>query len=219
MSAFLESILNPPETTWSEHVRVPVYRQADYIAALERDYREKGLEFDRSKFEFEGVDVDVTVKSPPPRSFPDPRHVPVTLTVMKNNKVKVTAHTAWTTLWERYFDKARAPPLRALVQGYKAIGCDDEFLKDIIRNHDKNVKQSKTFAKHIQKVFNKAKKVPKKKVKVEEPAEETTEVTSDAEEERDEDEDEADDDEGFDMEVEEEEAVEDEDVVLSDDDL
>lgn len=223
MGDFLDSILNPPETNWSEHERVPVYRHKDYLDALERDYLQKGLPFDRSKFEIAGLCDAPTVTPPPARTFPDPKHVPVTLTVMKNSKIKVTAHTAWTTLWERYFDKGRAPPLRALVQGYKAVGCDDDFLKNIIKSHDRKVQISKSIAKHINKVFNKKpqKKAPKREKPVLEKKEEDEDEPNEVSDE--EEDDAAEDDEGFDMEgggEDDEPAIEDDDVVLSDvDDL
>lgn len=219
----LEAITNPPETNWSEHVHVPVYRHEDYLDALERHYRECGIAFDRSKFECAPVKRKPTIHEPPVPSFPDPTHVPVTLTVMKNNKVKVVAHTAWHALWERYFNRGKAPPLRALVQGYKAIGCDDDFLKNIIKSHDTKIKHhAKLFAKHIQKVFDKAKKVVpvKKKAKVEVAAVVVEEdAASDAEEDDEAEEDDDDgpvDEEGFDMEIGDDEDVVDDDVVLSD---
>lgn len=218
MGGLLDSILNPPETNWYKHERLPVYRHKDYLDALERDYRQCGVPFDRSEFEIEGLEEAPTVKPPPQRSFPDPRHVPVTLTVMKNNKVRVTAHTAWTTLWERYYDKGRAPPLRALVQGYKAVGCDDEFLKNIIKTHDVKIKDSKAFAKHIQKVFNKP---SKKKKKEEEVVVEDPDPPPSDDEREDNEGDDGDDDDGFDMEAAEDEdaAVEDDDVLSDVDDL
>ena len=216
--ALLEYLVNPPETNWYRHERLPVYRHKDYVDALEREYLEKGLEFERSKFEFDDLEEPITVEKPRVRKFPDPKHVPVTLTVMKNNKVKVTCQTAWTTLWERYYDKGKAPPLRAIVQAYKAVGCDDDFLKKVIKSHDAKVRDSKLFAKHIQKVFKmeeKKKKVTKKApVVVEEDEEEI--AASDAEDDDDGGADDGGaDDEGFDMEVDDDEDVED-DTVLSD---
>lgn len=215
----LEYLTTPPETNWYKHERLPVYRHKDYVDALERDYLSLGLEFDRSKFEFEGLEDRVTVEKPTARVFPDPKHVPVTLAVMKNNKIKVTCHTAWTSLWERYYDKGRAPPLRAIVQAYKAVGCDDDFLKNLIKSHDAKVRDAKLFAKHIQKVFKMQEKKKGKPTKRAPPPPEE-EASSDAEDAEEEDEPEEDndvgDDEGFDMEVgDEDEAVED-DAVLSD---
>jgi hypothetical protein len=215
----LEYLTNPPETNWYKHERLPVYRHKDYVDALERDYLSKGLAFERAKFEFDDLEDPVTVRKPLEREFPDPKHVPVTVTVMKNNKVKVTCHTAWTNLWERYYDKGRSPPLRAIVQAYKAIGCDDDFLKKVIKSHDAKVRDGKILAKHIQKVFKmqeKKKKVTKKAVAAEEEAE--TSVTDD---EDDEDEHERenhadDDDEGFDMETADEDDDVVDDAVLSD---
>lgn len=211
----LEYLTDPPETNWYKHERLPVYRHKDYVDALERDYIACGLEFDRSKFELHDLEDPITVEKPPVHTFPDPKHVPVTLTVMKNNKIKVTCHTAWTNLWERYYDRGKAPPLRAIVQAYKAVGCDDEFLKNVIKSHDAKVRNSKLFAKHIQKVFKmeeKKKKVTKKAPVVVEEDEEEIAAASDAEED---DDDVVDDDEGFDMEVDDDEDVED-DAVLSD---
>lgn len=221
MSGLLESILNPPETNWCERERVPVYRHKDYVDALEKHYRECGVAFDRSLFEIDGLENAPTVTEPPERQFPDPRHVPVTLTVMKNNKVKVTAHTAWNNLWERYYDKGKSPPLRALVQAYKAVGCDDDFLKNIIKRHDQKIKDCKAFARHIQKIFNKPKKSSKKQPKEEEVVAEDPDPPSDDDDDE-EDQGGGGDEEGFDMETGEEDdatADDDDDVVLSDVDL
>lgn len=213
----LEYLTNPPETNWYKHERLPVYRHKDYVDALERDYLSKGLEFDRAKFEFDDLEDPVTVRKPPEREFPDPKHVPVTVVVMKNNKVKVACHTAWTNLWERYYDKGRAPPLRAIVQAYKAIGCDDDFLKKVIKSHDAKVRDGKILAKHIQKVFKmqekKKKVVTKKAAAAEEEAETPPTDDDDEDDERELD---MDDEEGFDMETADDGEDDVEDDVLSD---
>jgi len=215
----LEYLTDPPETNWYKHERLPVYRHKDYVDALERDYLSKGLAFDRTKFEFDDLEEPVTVGKPASYEFPDPKHVPVTVAVMKNNKVKVTCHTAWTTLWERYYDKGRTPPLRSIVQAYKAIGCDDDFLKKVIKRHDTKVKDSKFLAKHIQKVFKmqeKKKKVTTKTKAAEVEVETPTEDDADDEDGDDHETEAPTDDEGFDMEVADKDEDVAEDDVLSD---
>lgn len=60
----------------------------------------------------------------------------VQLTYTKT-RVKVKLNTSLIELHEKYFARARAPPLRALTAAYKSVGCSEKFLEQFKRTRER----------------------------------------------------------------------------------
>jgi len=103
--------------------------------------------------------------------------------------VRVKLNTTIGDLHDKYYNKQKSPPLKALVQAYKSLGYSNAFLEKIIKSHDKKIKITESF--NVDTAFGK--EPVKKKKKKEEPEPEV--------EEEDEDEEDEDDDPGEDGEM------------------
>lgn len=83
----------------------------------------------------------------------------VQLTYTKT-RVKVKLNTSLIDLHEKYFARARAPPLRALTAAYKSVGCSQEFLERFKRTREraKRVCSSEFINKFVAEPKKRAKK-------------------------------------------------------------
>ena len=222
----IEYLTKPPPTEWHETGMQPVYMHDVYLDALEKNYRELGLEFDRSKFE---VDFKPTVplERAPEEEMTHPFgdvYLDVTYT---KNRVKLKVNYALYNIQERYYARGKTPPLRTLVQALKSVGHTDDFLKKVILKHEQNKAYHKKLWKYVElKLFGdekkkkkaKKEKVIKKQKEKEEEEDDDVKIGSDIEEEENEEKDDDDEDlDGeFDMEKDDDEDVVEDDLDVSD---
>lgn len=210
--SFLYNILTPCDTKHYKYVRAPVYKQEDYLKALEKNNKEMGIPYKDPEL------PEYTYVSPPQRlkepelTFVD--RVYVKMKILKNGTVRIKLDPSFAMLYEKYYSKGKTPPSKSVIQAYKSVGFSPDFLEKIKKGFVKNIEQQKRIEKIIDKVFNKEpvkKPKPKKKKKEEESIEEdepVEEIEEREEEDEDEDEDDAPEDEGMDVEPEVEDDVE-----------
>ena len=135
----------------------------------------------------------------------------VKMKFLKSGIVRIKLDASIASLHEKYYSKAKRPPMKTVIQAYKSMGFSEEFLEKIKKGFARNAVQQKRIEKVIDKIFNKEPvKKPKKKKKEEEIVEEEKEIEDeDTPEDDDEDEDVPGEDDGMDVEPEVEEDVED----------
>ena len=169
--SFLYKLLNPPPTKFPVKVKQPVYHQDDYLKLLKASDERMGL-----KYVDPGLPIVIPVVYPDPPQEPDlpySDHIRVTLKILKNGIVRVKVYPSIAILHERYWSKCIVPPLKPVIQAFKAYGFSDEFIKNIEKSQKKADLFKQKVGKIIEKIFDKepVKKIKKKK-KVEEVIEE-----------------------------------------------
>ena len=184
---FLYNIVKPPPVRYYTHKPQPVYRKEDYLHLLAKDRAELGLEPKEMNIPDWNPPVIEQRKLECHVFFVNPVHLQ--LRILKSGIVRVKLNTAIGDLHDKYYNKQKSPPLKALVQAYKSVGYSNAFLEKIIKSHDKKIKITESF--NVDTAFGK--EPVKKKKKKEEPEPEL--------EEEDEDEEEEDDDPGEDGEM------------------
>ena len=196
---FLHKLLNPPATKVYKLVKQPIYKKNDYLALLRKNYKELGLEYKEPDIPEYVPTPKVETSKEPEITYPD--WVYVKIKILKSGVVRIKLDASFATLYEKYYSKNKAPPVKSAIQAYKSIGFSKEFLEHIKKNFDNRVEINKKIGTIIDKVFNKepVKKIKKKK---EEPPEEIDEEDP-PDDEEDPQEDEPEEDEGMDVEVEE----------------
>ena len=200
---FLYNLLNPPPTKFPVKVKQPVYHQDDYLKLLKASDERMGL-----KYVDPGLPIVIPVVYPDPPQEPDlpySDHVRVTLKILKSGVVRVKVYPSIAILHEKYWSKCIVPPLKPVLQAFKAYGFSDDFIKNIEKSQKKADLFKQKVGKIIEKIFDKepVKKIKKKK-KVEEVIEEddVPPVPDEPEEE-----------ETLDVEPDEEEEVEEEEYI------
>ena len=201
--SFLYKLLNPPPTKFPVKVKQPVYHQDDYLKLLKASDERMGL-----KYVDPGLPIVIPVVYPDPPQEPDlpySDHVRVTLKILKSGVVRVKVYPSIAILHEKYWSKCIVPPLKPVLQAFKAYGFSDDFIKNIEKSQKKADLFKQKVGKIIEKIFDKepVKKIKKKK-KVEEVIEEddVPPVPDEPEEE-----------ETLDVEPDEEEEVEEEEYI------
>ena len=168
---FLYNLLNPPPTKFPVKVKQPVYHQDYYLKLLKASDERMGL-----KYVDPGLPIVIPVVYPDPPQEPDlpySDHIRVTLKILKSGIVRVKVYPSIAILHERYWSKCIVPPLKPVIQAFKAYGFSDEFIKNIEKSQKKADLFKQKVGKIIEKIFDKepVKKIKKKK-KVEEVIEE-----------------------------------------------
>jgi hypothetical protein len=169
--SFLYKLLNPPPTKFPVKVKQPVYHQDDYLKLLKASDERMGL-----KYVDPGLPIVIPVVYPDPPQEPDlpySDHIRVTLKILKSGIVRVKVYPSIAILHERYWSKCIVPPLKPVIQAFKAYGFSDDFIKNIEKSQKKADLFKQKVGKIIEKIFDKepVKKIKKKK-KVEEVIEE-----------------------------------------------
>jgi len=197
--SFLHNLLNPPPTRFPMKIKQPVYHQDDYLKLLKSSNERMGIKY---------VDPELPIVIP--AVYPDPPqepdlpysdHIRVTLRILKNGIVRVKVYPSIAILHEKYWSKCIVPPLKPVIQAFKAYGFSVDFIKKV----EKSQKKAELFKQKVPfilaKIFDKepVKKIKKKK-KVEEVIEEDIPPVPDEPEEE----------ETLDVEPEEEEVEEEE---------
>jgi hypothetical protein len=204
--SFLYDIITPKETNFYEYKKAPVYDKHIYLKFLEKNNKQLGIPYNEPDLPDATPCEQPKPPDEPKLEFGD--RVQVVLKVLKSGIVRVKVNGAIATMYEKYYKQGKRPPLKTILQAYKAHGFSKEFLEKIKKNHEKKMIFAKKVPKILEKIFDKepAKK-PKKEKKKKEPEEELENEAPDEEEE----EDDVPDEEGqMDIEPEEEEVVEEE---------
>ena len=214
--SFLHGLLNPGPTTFYKYVPAPVYKEDDYLKMLQKNNETLGIPYKDPQLPKYEKPIKLEPKKEPELTFCD--RVYVKMKILKSGIVRIKLDASIATLHEKYYSKAKRPPMKSIVQAYKSMGFSPEFLEKIKKRFTWNVKEQQRIEKIVDKIFNKepVKKVKKKKKeKEEEVVEEEKEIEEDEPPEDDEEDDDVPgEDEGMDVEPEvedvEEEPVEEE---------
>ena len=183
----------------------PVMYQDAYLRALEKNNTELGIPF---------VDPKLPTYEPPPvptkpvePDLPYLDRVYVNFRFLKKGIVRIKIVPHFLVLYEEYYKRALRPPLKLVLQAYKARGFSGEFIEKVKRAEEKRLLFAKKVPGILEKIFEKE---PVKKVKKEKPPPTPEESPEEDEPENDEEED-------CTMDVEPEEEQEEEEVVYSSD--
>ena len=211
--SFLHGLLNQGPTTFYKYVPAPVYKEEDYLKMLKKNNEILGIPYKDPQLPKCEKPIKPEPKKEPELTFCD--RVYVRMKILKSGIVRIKLDASIATLHEKYYSKAKRPPMKSIIQAYKSMGFSPEFLEKIKKGFAKNAEQQKRVEKLLDKLFNKEPvKKTKKKKKEEEVVEEEKEDVED--EEPPEDDEEEDDvpgeDEGMDVEPEVEDDVEEEPV-------
>jgi len=168
MTFKLSDITDPPPTTSNEsgkRLRQPVYQHEVYLAALEKNYKECGVPFDRADFE------PITQSRAPSPERPDVfESPPMDQIYLKlrctKNRVHVKIDTSLYDLHEKYYAQGKAPPFRSLAAAYKSMGFPRSYIESLERgkHRAKEIFQNPKLLK----LLETPKKKPSKKAKKEE---------------------------------------------------
>jgi len=179
-----------------------------YLKALEKNNKELGIPYIQPDLPEPTLYVPPEKTNEPELEFGD--RVGVTLRVLKSGIVRVKVNGAIADMYEKYYKRGTKPPIKTVIQAYKAHGFSKEFLEKIKKNYDKHT----AFAKKLPKIFEKIfEKEPTKKVKKERKDEENVEGNDEEPEQEQEDDDIPAEEGELDVEPDEEEVVDDEEYV------
>ena len=168
MTFKLSDITDPPPTTSNEsgkRLRQPVYQHEVYLAALEKNYKECGVPFDREDFE-----PITQSRAPSPERTDVFESPPMDRIYLKlrctKNRVHVKIDTSLYDLHQKYYAQGKAPPFRSLAAAYKSMG----FPKSYIESLERGKQRAKEIFQNpkLLKLLETPKKKPSKKAKKEE---------------------------------------------------
>jgi hypothetical protein len=157
---FLHRILNPPPTDIYEFKKQRVLYQDTYLKALERNNKEMGIPFVEPTFppHISSPVNDVVVE--PELPFVD--RIYVNFKILKSGVVRIKIVPHFLILYEQYYKLAVIPPLKLVIQAYKARGFSDDFITNIKKCEQKRLAFVKKVPDILKKIFDKD---PVKKVK------------------------------------------------------
>ena len=185
MTFKLSDITDPPPTTSNEsgkRLRQPVYQHEVYLAALEKNYKECGVPFDRADFE-----PITQSRAPSPERADVFESPPMDRIYLKLRCTKTRVHvkidTSLYDLHQKYYAQGKAPPFRSLAAAYKSMGFPKSYIESLERGKQraKEIFQNPKLLKLLE---TPKKKKPSKKAKKEEVTthhEEDDAVVSDSE--------------------------------------
>lgn len=168
MTFKLSDITDPPPTTSNEsgkRLRQPVYQHEVYLAALEKNYKECGVPFDRADFE-----PITQSRAPSPERTDVFESPPMDRIYLKlrctKNRVHVKIDTSLYDLHQKYYAQGKAPPFRSLAAAYKSMGFPKSYIESLERGRHraKEIFQNPKLLK----LLETPKKKPSKKAKKEE---------------------------------------------------
>ena len=181
--SFLYRITNPEKTRFHEMEPYYIHDYDTYIKNLKKSCEASGAEFKIPKY---ARPLPITYKPiyAKPKLVEYSDDVIVRVNVLKCGKVRVKLLTHMATLYEKYFSKAKKPPVKALVAALKAVGYDETYANNIPKSLDTQKENMEVRWKKLDAVFNKpstsnTKKKAKKKEPEPEPEEEEEEENED----------------------------------------
>ena len=169
MTFKLSDITDPPPTTSNEsgkRLRQPVYQHEVYLAALEKNYKECGVPFDRADFE-----PITQSRAPSPERTDVFESPPMDRIYLKLRCTKTRVHvkidTSLYDLHQKYYAQGKAPPFRSLAAAYKSMGFPKSYIESLERGKQraKEIFQNPKLLKLLE---TPKKKKPSKKAKKEE---------------------------------------------------
>ena len=161
--SFLYNIINSKPTVFFEFKKAPIYKTEQYLKMLKKNNEEMGLPYEEPNL------PPVTPYQPPEKpnephiEYPDMIHV--TFRILKSGIVRVKLNTGIATLYEKYYARAKFPPIKELIQVYKSYGFSEEFITKIKKSYEKKTEYAKKVAGILEKIFDKAAVKKAKKVK------------------------------------------------------
>lgn len=166
---FLHKITNPAQTKRYEMEPYYIQDYDNYIKNLKKSYEMTGAQFKMPKY---AAQLPPAQRGPPVKApvveYVD--NVLVRLTVLKCGKIRVKLISNMATLHEKYFSKAKKPPVKVLVAALKAYGYDETFLSKLPNNITKRREHMELRWKKLDAVLNKpSTSNSKKKAKKKEP--------------------------------------------------
>ncbi len=167
--SFLYNIINPKPTVFFEFKKGPIYKIDRYLKMLEKNNGEMGIPYKEPNLPVaKPYQLPEKIKEPY-IEYPDNVHV--TLRILKNGIVRVKLNTGIAMLHEKYYGRAKFPPIKELIQVYKSHGFSEEFINKIKKSHEKKVEYAKRVGGILEKIFDtkKPKKVKKAEKKKPEP--------------------------------------------------
>ena len=207
--SFLHGMLNPHPTKFYKYVPAPVYKEEDYLKTLKKNNEEMGIPYKDPQLPKYEIVVKPEPKKEPELTFCD--RIYVKMKILKSGIVRIKLDASIAILHNKYYSKAKRPPMKSIIQAYKSMGFSSEFLEKKKKGFARNDKMQKRVEKLIDKLFNKEPvKKTKRKKKEEEIIEEEKEIIpeEDLPEDDEEKDDAPEDDEGLDVEPDADEDVE-----------
>tara|TARA_B100000767_G_scaffold273896_1_gene305333 strand:- start:237 stop:800 length:564 start_codon:yes stop_codon:yes gene_type:complete len=138
--------------------------QAAYLKALEQNNIDMGIPF---------VDPGLPIYSPPPpREKSDEPDLPfldrvyVNFRILKSGIVRIKIVPNFLIIYEQYHKRKARPPLKLVLQAYKARGFSNAFIEKVKRSEQRRLLFVKKVPAILAKIFDKE---PVKKVKREKP--------------------------------------------------
>lgn len=164
MSDLLRRILTPTPCERHTFKKRPVMYQDAYLKALEKNNTEMGIPFVRPE-------LPVYDPPPPPKKSDEPElpfldRVYVNFRILKSGIVRIKIVPNFLILYEEYYKRAERPPMKLILQAYKARGFSGEFIDKVKRAEQKRLQFAKKVPGILEKIFEKE---PVKKVKKEKP--------------------------------------------------
>ena len=141
-----------------------VMNQDAYLKALKQNNADMGIPF---------VDPKLPTFEPPPApkksdepDLPYLDRVYVNFRILKSGIVRIKIVPNFLIIYEQYYKRAMRPPLKLLLQAYKARGFSNEFIEKVKQNEQKRLQFVKKVPGILAKIFDKE---PVKKIKREKP--------------------------------------------------
>lgn len=205
---FLHKLVKPGPTQFYEPLKTPIYQKEAYLKLMERNCKDRGIEFIPPDIPDSVVEVYETKESFNP--VDDWDKIYVKLKYKKNKTVGVKLVTSFQDIYNKYCVNSKTPPIKTVVSAYKAMGYPEEFTDNLFKNHTKKMTLAPKIFKRVDLVLNKEPvKKPKKKKEEPPPQEEEIVEENEADDDNENNDDPVDDDGGMDIEVDQD----DEDVV------
>ena len=163
--SFLHGIITPTfRAQQHESQKQPVMYQAAYLKALEQNNIDMGIPF---------VDPELPIYSPPPpREKSDEPDLPfldrvyVNFRILKSGIVRIKIVPNFLIIYEQYYKRNARPPLKLVLQAYKARGFSNAFIEKVKQSEQRRLLFVKRVPAILAKIFDKE---PVKKVKREKP--------------------------------------------------
>ena len=168
VGSFLHSILYPPKCEPYKREMTYIQNYDNYIDNLRRSCEKSGAEFVMPKYVLPLPEKEPVQKKFVPRvEYLD--HVIMRVNILKCGKVRVKLLPQMAMLHEKYFSKNKIPPAKTLAAALKAIGYDEELVRNVPSKIEKRKSDMEARYKKLELVFNKPTTSSKKKKKEPEP--------------------------------------------------
>lgn len=177
--SFLYDIIKKNPTTFFKYEKAPIHKKDDYLKMINKNNTELGIPLvdPESIPDAPPLNIKTSIQEP---YLPYSDHIQVTMRILKSGIVRIKICASIASLHEKYTKQCKIPPLKVVLQAYKAYGFSDEFLARVKKSHEKKMQYTKKVPGILEKIFDKEpvkkpKKEKKKEVVEDEPREEEEE--------------------------------------------